>query len=87
MYRRYRIVDERDLREATESLNAYLKTQPETSVVTPLRKRLASEEDADNVRKSQKQREDGASGAPAKCLILDMPEARLELAQGSPTGF
>ena len=28
MYRRYRIVDERDLKEATESLQAYLTTQP-----------------------------------------------------------
>ncbi len=38
MYRRYRIVDERDLREATENLNAYLETQPKTSVVTPIKK-------------------------------------------------
>jgi integrase len=38
MYRRYRIVDERDLREATESLQAYLKTQPQTAVVVPLKK-------------------------------------------------
>jgi len=35
-YRRYRIVDERDLREATESLQAYLKTQ--TLVVVPIKK-------------------------------------------------
>src|SRR5262249_53696227 len=38
MYRRYRIVDERDLREATESLQAYLKMQPQTAVVVPLKK-------------------------------------------------
>jgi integrase len=38
MYRRYRIVDERDLREATQSLNAYLETQPTTTVVAPIRK-------------------------------------------------
>jgi integrase len=42
MYRRYRIVDERDLREATESLQAYLKTQPQNTVVVPLKK-VASE--------------------------------------------
>ena len=38
MYRSYRIVDERDLREATQSLNAYLATQPTTTVVAPIRK-------------------------------------------------
>jgi integrase len=38
MYRRYRIVDERDLKEATESLQSYLKTQPQTPVVVPIRK-------------------------------------------------
>src|SRR5205809_785299 len=38
MYRRYRIVDERDLREATENLQAYLATQPKTAVVVPLKK-------------------------------------------------
>ena len=38
MYRRYRIVDERDLREATHSLNAYLETQPTTTVVAPIKK-------------------------------------------------
>jgi integrase len=38
MYRRYRIVDERDLKEATENLQAYLKTQPQTAVVVPLKK-------------------------------------------------
>jgi hypothetical protein len=42
MYRRYRIVDERDLKEATESLQTYLATQPKTAVVVPL-KRVASE--------------------------------------------
>ncbi len=34
MYRRYRIVDERDLREATERLQAHLAEQPKTSTVT-----------------------------------------------------
>ena len=39
MYRRYRIdFDERDLREATQSLNAYLQTQPTTTVVAPINK-------------------------------------------------
>jgi hypothetical protein len=38
MYRRYRIVDERDLREATQSLNAYLATQPTTRIVAPMKK-------------------------------------------------
>jgi hypothetical protein len=38
MYRRYRIVDERDLREATQSLNAYLGTQATTTVVAPMKK-------------------------------------------------
>jgi hypothetical protein len=38
MYRRYRIVDERDLREATESLQEYLEKQPQGSVVVPMRK-------------------------------------------------
>jgi len=38
MYRRYRIVDERDLREATENLDAYLERQPKTSVVVPIKK-------------------------------------------------
>ena len=42
MYRRYRIVDERDLKEATESLQAYLKAQPKTPVVVPI-KRTAGE--------------------------------------------
>jgi hypothetical protein len=42
MYRRYRIVDERDLREAAESLQAYLAAQPKTAVVVPLKK-VASE--------------------------------------------
>jgi len=38
MYRRYRIVDERDLREATQNLNAYLETQPTTTIVAPIRR-------------------------------------------------
>ena len=38
MYRRYRIVDERDLKEATQSLNAYLATQPTATVVAPMKK-------------------------------------------------
>jgi hypothetical protein len=38
MYRRYRIVDERDLRKATQSLNAYLAMQPTTTVVAPIKK-------------------------------------------------
>ena len=33
MYRRYRIVDERDLREATERLQAHLEEQPKTPVI------------------------------------------------------
>jgi integrase len=41
MYRRYRIVDERDLKEATESLQAYLATQPKTAVVVPLKKAVS----------------------------------------------
>ncbi len=36
MYRRYRIVDERDLREATEKLQTHLESQDETKVI-PLR--------------------------------------------------
>jgi integrase len=36
MYRRYRIVDEKDLREATEKLQSHLESQDETKVV-PLR--------------------------------------------------
>jgi integrase len=36
MYRRYRIVDERDLREATERLQAHLQEQPKTSVIVPI---------------------------------------------------
>jgi len=36
MYRRYRIVDERDLREATEKLQAHLQEQPKAPVVVPL---------------------------------------------------
>jgi integrase len=38
MYRRYRIVDERDLREATERLDNYLGDQPTTTIVAPIRK-------------------------------------------------
>ena len=38
MYRRYRIVDERDLREATQSLDAYLQKQPTMTVVSPISK-------------------------------------------------
>jgi len=38
MYRRYRIVDERDLREATERLNGYIESQPKGAIVMPLRK-------------------------------------------------
>jgi len=38
MYRRYRIVDERDLKEATESLQAYLETQPKTAAIVPLKR-------------------------------------------------
>lgn len=41
MYRRYRIVDERDLKEATESLQAYLSVQPKTPVVVPIKKAVA----------------------------------------------
>jgi integrase len=37
MYRRYRIVDERDLREATERLQAHLEELPKSQVVAPLR--------------------------------------------------
>ena len=36
MYRRYRIVDERDLREATERLQAHLQEQPKTPVIVPI---------------------------------------------------
>jgi len=36
MYRRYRIVDERDLREATEKLQAHLEEQSKSPVVVPL---------------------------------------------------
>ena len=36
MYRRYRIVDERDLREATERLQAHLEEQPKTTVIVPI---------------------------------------------------
>ena len=36
MYRRYRIVDERDLREATERLQAHLQEQPKTTVIVPI---------------------------------------------------
>jgi len=42
MYRRYRIIDERDLREATESLQAYLAAEPQTAVVVQMKKRSAS---------------------------------------------
>jgi hypothetical protein len=38
MYRRYRIVDERDLKEATESLQEYLETQSQSAVVVPNKK-------------------------------------------------
>jgi len=38
MYRRYRIVDERDLKEATESLQEYLGTQFQSAVVVPIKK-------------------------------------------------
>jgi len=33
-----RIVDERDLREATERLQAHLREQPKAGVVVPMRK-------------------------------------------------
>jgi hypothetical protein len=36
MYRRYRIVDERDLREATERLQAPLEEQPKERVIVPI---------------------------------------------------
>ncbi len=36
MYRRYRIVDERDLREATEKLQAHLQEQPKPPIIVPL---------------------------------------------------
>ena len=36
MYRRYRIVDERDLREATERLQTHLQEQTKTPVVVPV---------------------------------------------------
>jgi hypothetical protein len=38
IYRRYRIVDERDLQEATERLDNYLGDQPTTTIVAPIRK-------------------------------------------------
>lgn len=38
MYRRYRIVDERDLIEATEMLQEHLSKQPTTGVVVPIMK-------------------------------------------------
>ena len=41
MYRRYRIVDERDLREATESLEVYLKSQHQNRTVRPIQKEAA----------------------------------------------
>jgi hypothetical protein len=50
MYRRYRIVDERDLKEATQSLNAYLATQPTATVVAPMKRRPLASEDTDNAR-------------------------------------
>lgn len=37
MYRRYRIVDEKELREAQETLQSHLERQPRASVVAPLR--------------------------------------------------
>jgi integrase len=37
MYRRYRIVDERDLRDATARLEAHLENQPKTATVEMLR--------------------------------------------------
>ncbi len=37
MYRRHRIVEERDLREATERLQAHLEDQPKAPIVTPIR--------------------------------------------------
>jgi len=37
MYRRYRIVDERDLREATEKLQAHLEEQTKGPIVTPMK--------------------------------------------------
>jgi hypothetical protein len=36
IYRRYRIVDERDLREATEKLQAHLAEQPRAPVMIPV---------------------------------------------------
>lgn len=39
MYRRYRIVDEKDLVEATETLDAYLNTQSRSAAVVPLKER------------------------------------------------
>jgi integrase len=39
MYRRYRIVDEQDLREATATLDGYLSNQSATSVVTTIKNR------------------------------------------------
>ena len=47
MYRRYRIVDERDLKEATESFQAYLKTQPKT------RRSCAHQKDSRGVKHGQ----------------------------------
>jgi hypothetical protein len=37
MYRRYRIVDEKDLREATTRLQAHLKDQPASASVQQMR--------------------------------------------------
>ena len=37
MYRRYRIVDERDLREATERLQSHLEEQPKDSTVVAMK--------------------------------------------------
>jgi hypothetical protein len=37
MYRRYRIVDERDLRDATARMEAHLESQPKTATVEVLR--------------------------------------------------
>ena len=36
IYRRYRIVDERDLKEATEKLQAHLAEQPKVPVIIPI---------------------------------------------------
>jgi hypothetical protein len=37
MYRRYRIVDEKDLREATERLQAHLAAQPRNGKVVEMK--------------------------------------------------